>query len=558
MNCPNCGTYNNEGSPSCINCGANLNVVPQNNQQEINNDVNNSKKNNKFNISSKYIIIGVATILVVFVIVFFITKKKNNSKLSEFDVNYANAFFLSDGSNYALFNNDGKQLTEFEFSYVYDFINETALVKKDAKYGVINSNGKMVVDFDKYDTIKSVAGLYKVTDKDDHEYLINGKGKVLYDMSNMELESYYDVDLYSILVDNNSKKYKVLNYNGKVLVEFNIDSNIEDIPSTNEEDNYMTVFYNKKNYVFDVSTSKKIVSFESDVHYCVNNVEEEGKIVTLNSCGDSSSDKTTYKFIKDGKLYDLNDKCERVYYSNKNLVCENGNKKNLIYSKGKVGIDLNDTSYIDNSNYAKEDGEPTSVDFYNKGKNVKKIECRKLIYEGYSQSGLYLLGTYYSSKCNTTSGIYEYYKSNGTKAFDKTFTSATSFNEDGVAVVSEDSDNYYLINKSGKKISNDYDKIYISKDYYIVKKDDLRGIIDKKGKEIINVNYSSIEIKERRNKKYAILKDNDSKYSVIDLQNNKVLVTSDNSLEIYSHYIFEYKDGNRKYYTLKGKLFYER
>ena len=75
---------------------------------------------------------------------------------------------------------------------------------------------------------------------------------------------------------------------------------------------------------------------------------------------------------------------------------------------------------------------------------------------------------------------------------------------------------------------------------------------------MVNVNYSNIEIKERRKKKYAILKDSDSKYSVIDLQNNKILVTSDNSLEIYSHYIYEYKDGNRKYYTLKGKLFYER
>lgn len=572
MNCPNCGAYNNGVLNSCINCGANLNIVQQNNNvnyqnnQQFNNYQNNQQLNNnqsnvvnkKSNTYLKFIpIIGV--VLVVIIVCSIFISKKDKTKLSEFDVNYSNAFFISNGSNYALFNNDGKQLTDFTYSYVDEFINNTALVKSDGKYGVINSKGKMVVELGKYTYISSEAGLYIVTDSMDHEYLINGKGKVLYDMDNKELKTFSGVDMYSILVDNTDNKYKLLNYEGKVLVQFTKNSSDEE-PSTNEEDNYITIFYNNKNYVFNAATSKKVVSFDSDVHYCVNAVEEEGKYATFNSCDESSSSngKYTYKYIKDGKLYDLNDKCDKVKYSSKNLICEKDYKKYLIYSNNKVGIDLSGKAFVNNDTYATNNKETNSVDFYEKGKVVKSVECMDISRTGYSENGIYVLETSYGSKCNTSYGIHEYYKSNGTKAFEGSFKSASEFNEDGVAIVSEDGKKYYLINKKGKKISNEYEKISGSKDFYKVENDDLEGIIDKSGKEIVKVDYSDIEIRERRNIKYAILEGKDSKYSVMNLNNKKVLVTSDNELKVTSNYIYDYNDGKTKYYTLKGKLFYER
>lgn len=563
MNCPNCGAYNNGVSNSCINCGANLNIVQQNNNvnyqnnQQLNNNQSNVV-NKKSNTYLKFIpIIGVVLVAIIVCSIFI--SKKDKTKLSEFDVNYSNAFFISNGSNYALFNNDGKQLTDFTYSYVDEFINNTALVKSDGKYGVINSKGKMVVELGKYTYISSEAGLYIVTDSMDHEYLINGKGKVLYDMDNKELKTFSGVDMYSILVDNTDNKYKLLNYEGKVLVQFTKNSSDEE-PSTNEEDNYITIFYNNKNYVFNAATSKKVVSFDSDVHYCVNAVEEEGKYATFNSCDGSSSSngKYTYKYIKDGKLYDLNDKCDKVKYSSKNLICEKDYKKYLIYSNNKVGIDLSDKAFVNNDTYATNNKETNSVDFYEKGKVVKSVECMDISRTGYSENGIYVLETSYGSKCNTSYGIHEYYKSNGTKAFEGSFKSASEFNEDGVAIVSEDGKKYYLINKKGKKISNEYEKISGSKDFYKVENDDLEGIIDKSGKEIVKVDYSDIEIRERRNIKYAILEGKDSKYSVMNLNNKKVLVTSDNELKVTSNYIYDYNDGKTKYYTLKGKLFYER
>ncbi len=567
MNCPNCGTYNNEGASSCINCGSNLNVIQQdnNNQNSKQSDNSTSIKNMVKNNKIIFMVIGIA--IVIFVVSLFFIFKKNKSNLKDFDVYYADAFFISDGDKYALFNNDGKQLTEFKFSSVESFINKTALVEKDNEYGVINEKGKMVIDFGKYDYIDSKAGLYEVTDKNGNSYIVNGKGKVLYDTNDAELETFIDVDLYSVLTDKKSNTYKVLNYAGKTLVEFKKDSSNDKEPSTNEEDNFMSVFYNNKNYVFDLSNSKKVASFDSDKHYCVNNVSEDGKIITLNSCVGflESQDKTYYKFIKDGKVYDLSDKCEKVVYSFDNLFCMNDSEKNLIYGNGKVGIEVTNVLYSDNDTYVK--NEENGVEFYNKGKSVKKLECKSMYassyYSGYTKNGLFILTSSSRSGCDSSiSGKKEYYKSNGEKTFDKQFKEANKFDNNGNAIVSEDGDNYYLINEKGKKISNEYKSISYDENYYdnfyLVKKDSLQGIVDKNGKEVIEPKYESIVIKKFRDKRFAILKTKDSKYSVVDLQNNKELVTSDNELQVYTHYIYENKDEHRKYYTLKGKLFYER
>lgn len=569
MNCPNCGANNNEGVSTCTNCGSNLNVIQQGNNmyqnsEQVTNNVESTKKIFKNN---KIIFVAVGIVVVILVVSLFFIFKKNKNNSKDFDVNYADAFFISDGDNYALFNNDGKQLTDFKFSSVKSFINKTALVKKDDEYGVINDKGKMVIDFGKYDNIKSKAGLYEVTDKNGNSYIVNGKGKVLYDMNDAELETFIDVDLYSILTDKKNNTYKVLNYAGKTLVEFKKDSSNDKEPSTNEEDNFMSVFYNNKNYVFDLSNSKKVASFDSDKHYCVNNVSEDGKIITLNSCVGflESQDKTYYKFIKDGKLYDLSDKCEKVIYSSDNLYCLNDSERKLIYGNGKVGIEVNNVLYSDNDTYVK--NEENGVEFYNKGKSVKKVECKSMYassyYDGYTKNGLFLLISSSRSGCDSSmSGKKEYYKSNGEKAFDKQFKEANKFDNNGNAIVSEDGKNYYLINEKGKKISNEYTSITYNEsnyeDFYLVTKDDLKGIINKNGKEVIEPKYTSVTIYKVRDMKFAKLKTKDSKYIVFDLIKNKELVTSDAELSIGEHSIYETKDDHRKYYTLKGKLFYER
>lgn len=550
--------YNNNINTNNTPFNYNSNYVNQNYTQNTQFQNNNGSSNKS---KLKKVIFILLVIVILATIGLFLYLKKDKTKNNDFDINYSTAFFIQDSnSKYALFNDDGKKLTDFIFTHVSDFVNGTSLVKKDDAYGIIDSNGKMTVDFGKYDYITNAAGMYKVHDKDYHYYLINGSGKVLYDMENMSLDTFIGANTYSILEDDKSKTYKVLNYEGQAMLTFPINDNIEDSPSTNEEDGYISVFYNKKNYILNLITGKEMISFNSDVHYCVNNVEEDGKIITLNSCVSwyQSQEKTYYKFIKDGKLYDLNDKCEKVYYSEGNLVCYNNYKNYLLDSNLNVGIQISDTAYLDNNNYAKsKDGSFSGIDFYNNGKVVKKVECRRLEETGYMKNGLYILGTYYSKTCKTESGTYEYYTSNGENAFGKSFQKAEKFDENGLAKVSEDKENYYLIDSTGKKVSNDYSSISLSSGYYIVAKDDLKGIIDKDGKIIVDCLYLKVEITEKQNKKYAKLTTSDSKYVIYDISEKSELMTFDSSPSFSTHYITVKKDGHNQYYTYNGKMFYE-
>ena len=597
MTCPNCGANNIDGSSFCIKCETNLKDAqvninannaqiqseqpmnnqkeqlvqqpdsskqPQNNyQQPMNNTYNNY--NGSSNGSKPKSKIGLIIIIIILVIVAlgvgaFLYFKKNKVQSNDFDINYSTSFFIEDSNEkYALFNEDGKKLTNFIFTSTSDFVNGTALVKKDDAYGIINANGKMTVDFGKYNYITEAAGMYKVHGEG-HYYLINGEGKVLYDLKDMVLDTFIGADTYSILEDKKNKVYRVLNYEGKAMVSFPIDSNVEDEPLPIEEDGYISVFYNNKNYILNPMTGKEIVSFDSNMQYCVNNVEEDGKIITMNSCVPlfQSQDKKYYKFIKDGKLYDLTDKCEEVYYSEENLVCENDSKTYLLDSNLNVGIDTTGKAYIDNNTYAMaKSGSFNVVDFYDNGSVVKNVECRILKVTGYMKNGLIILGTYHSRSCGTESGTYEYYKSNGEKVFGKSFKRAEEFDENGLAKVSEDKENYYLIDTKGKKISQDYSAISLNSDYYVVTKNDLKGIIDKKGNVILDCNYKNIEITEINNKKYAKLTTSDSKYIVYNIEKKSEVMTLDSSPLLSTNYIIVSTDENDQYYTYNGKMFYE-
>ena len=516
------------------------------NQQYSNYEQSNNLPNSK---GSKKIILIIVLIVVILGIIAFIFLKPNKSN-DKIDINYSSAFFLKNDGKYALFSDSGKKLTDFVFTSVRDFSNGSSLVEKDGLYGIINDKGKMTVDFGKYEKIEFIKGMYKVTDGS-KVYLIDGNGKVLYDLEKRYLKT-YSSDVYSILDDNVSNKYIVLNYMGKSILTLDKIEKINDF-ATSESNDYVSIFYNNKNYIIDAISGSEVIEFDDSIHYCVNDVREDGRIITMNSC--SYGYDTKYKFIVDGKLYDLNDQCERVYYSGGTLVCKNGNNEYLIDDKITVLVNTFDGAYIDNQNYAmNKKGNYNGVDFYNNG-SINNVGCRLLSSYGYMKDEMFILKTYNSKSCGTDAGYYEYYKSNGEKVFDKSFKSATNFGDDGVAIVSEDGNNYYLMNKNGKKISKDYSKVVYYSGYYIVSVNNLKGIIDANGNVLVDILYSDINFD---NGEYPILTTTDSKYVVYDLNKKTNVITFDSIPEMYDHYMKIYIGDKTLYYAYNGKKFYEK
>ncbi len=593
MLCSKCGAENISGSTFCIKCGANLKeiqsmngntntapineqvtpptfVEPQiqpmqqsiNNQQFVQQPMNNNVNtpNNKYNKKLIFLFIVIAIFIIVLGVVAFLYFKKDKNKNLEMDITDSTAFFIeNEDKKYALFNDEGNQLTEFIFTSVDDFVNGTALVEKDNAYGIIDSNGKMTVDFGKYSYITTVASMYKIRAEDYHSILIDGTGKVLYDLNDNNLITFIG-GYYSILKEKSTKTYKVLNPQGIVMTSFPVVENIDHDPTTNEIDEFISVFYNNKNFILNEKTGKEVISFNDDKHYCVNQVEEDGKIIILNSCASwyQSQDKTYYKFIKDGKLYDLNDQCDSVYYENNNIVCRKDYKKYLLDNNQNVGVEISNKIYVDNNTYAQNKGSLSNgVDFYMDGKVAKNVSCRYIKEAGYAEKGFYVLESNYSSSCNTSSDAYEFYNSKGEKAFGKSYAKANSFDQNGLAKVSDDEKKYYLIDTTGKKVSDDFDNISLSNNYYIVTKNNLKGILDKDGKQVLDCKYSNIEITKKQNKYFAKLSTTDSKYILYDISKKVEVLNLEGSPNFYEHYILITKDNHKQYYAYNGKLLYE-
>lgn len=515
-----------------------------------------TKKSNKLPI----IIALVVVIIIVLLGYKFLAKDKTNNNTLE-QIKYSTSFFLKNKSGkYALFTDEGQNLTGFVFDYAYEFVNGTALVDKDKKSGIIDTNGKMIVDFDKYEYLSKENGIYKATTSDNKDYIINGQGKVLFgneEAQNMELQSSNWSDIYTVLKDTKNSLYRILDNEGKTILSFPINSSLRDKPYMENHQDYTLIFYNNKNYIISPIAGQEIISFDSEERYKISYVSDDKQLAIIYS-DTQVSNKTNYKFIKNGKLYDLSDKCERISISDNNLICEKASENYLIDDKINIGIKVNGKAYKDNNSYVMDNAETfNGVDFYNNNTITKNVSCRVLNDTGYVKSGLYILRTYYSTPCNTVSGTYEYYNSKGENAFGKSFKKAEAFDKNNLAEVSDDGTNYYLIDTTGNKVSQDYTQIYSTGGYYGVKNNGLYGLIDSKGKEIFACSYSRIEISINNKKSYAIITTNDSKYIIYDLAKKSQIAELPKTPSFSDHYMYLTQNSKTQYYAYNGKLFYE-
>lgn len=609
MYCSKCGTKNEENVKFCMNCGeelTNSSVIEETKQKENGNMIDNQvvettvkpkegvivdvnkaiNQNNEFinqniptsgnqekfsdklkKIDKKFYLIGgiIIGIIILLILIISISKNFGGKKVKNInDIKDSSSFFIrSDDGKYALFNEDGKQLTGFDFTKANNtFVNKTTVVENEKnEKGIINDNGKMVVPFGKYESIYTQNGMYKVTDKEYNSYLLDSKGKELDKLNDKDLMSYMGESGYSIL--QTKEEYKVFNYQGKVLVKFKRLENEDDKPKVNSEDQYVSVFYNNKNYILDIINEKKVMEFDSDKHFCIKTVNENNDSqLILNSCVGwaESQESVDYRFVNNGKLLYEKSKveCNNLYFEDDLVICNASDGKYILDNKGDKSENLSDHSYIDGKTYSKQtDGAFNGVDFYVEGQLKKHIDCLKLSDTKHSKNGIYILGTYYSTSCNTTSGTYQLFTKDGSLLTDKKYRSITNFDTNGIAIVTEDKENYYLINSKGEQVGNTYSRIRTAtKEYYIATiSNDEVVLLDVKGKELIK--GEDIKVNKMDDKSYAIV-ENGNEYIVYDVSNNKIITSLTSKPVLSDKYFTTISDGKKQYYSYTtGKMFYE-
>lgn len=575
---PMTGQPNNQQQPvqNTTNMYSQQPVQPQQSFNTYQQTVQTQQPKKKIN--PKLLIIIAAAIIVIVAGIVFVPKlfgNKEKTNMSDSLTDSSSFWLINDEDLYALFDVNGKQVTKFNYKYVGDFVNGTTYVKNvDDQYGIISEKGKMIADFGKYSYISQITGLYEVRGESYNKYLIDGTGKVLYELKNYEIKS-YDSDSFFILENEDTDTYHVLNYEGKELISFPIDSDA-DSPITSERDDYVSIFYNNKEYIINPFTKKVINTFDSDKAFTIKGISENGTIL-LNSYIDWSTkdDPTTYKVVKDNKVNNLPEECKSISFDendDNNIVCQNADGRFLLDDNYQKGIKINSGAYVnkvysDNKGYAYErinsNNSVLRVDFVQNENTVKEVSCRELKDSGYMANGLYILEQNHISSCEKISGgNYEYYNASGEKMFGRAFDSASAFDKNNLAIVKEDNaKEYSLIDTQGKQVGNSYENIELNNyfNYYIVMKDKMYGVLNEKGKEIVPCKYSSVNI---TNKNYAKLKTSDSKNIIFDLSKGKEILSLNNTesnVNLSKNYITTSFGGKTRYYSYTtGKLFYEK
>lgn len=500
---------------------------------------------------NKLIIIGGIALLVLIIIIAIVASVISSNNTAKYEPYMSTSFFIENKEGkYALFNEKGKQLSKFIYNDADEFYNGVAVVEdKDDNTGVINEKGKTVIPFGKYEYLYSHGSLFRATEKDYTYTLLDKSGKKLIKSKSFDVSSFIGVESF-IIVEYKDKEYVIYNYNGKKVAKMKI-SDDEDVesPSVNEEGHFASVYYDGLTIIFNTKNAKVVAKIKEDKHYCINNVSEDEKTITLNSCTSwyESQDETTYKVIMNNKVRDLSDKCKKVYLENDLLVCKT-DKGNYLLNKKLEPIDhlMSDMSYQDYNNYAYKDDD--GIEFIKNGKSVKRLEDVSLSDKGLINSGLYLV---YKDR------EYKYFDLNGDLAFDKSFKRANNFDSNGLAKVSEDGDLYYFINTKGEKVGPEFDSANQREEYYIITKDKEKGVMDKKGNMVIECSYKTMDISVRKEKYYAYAS-KDDKYEFFDLKKKKAVLKTDKSMKFFNNYIKVVDGDKESYYTITGKLFYEQ
>ena len=554
-----------------INNGMN---VPQNNDvyNSMNVPQNNGMNSKRINNKKIIFIVGlVVIVIIVIIIVFSFLKPKNNFESnsndnvieedfsgidSDYDedkyTNSTSFFFQNEDMTYTLYDENGNKLSNEDFTSVSGFVNGIAAVlKDDNKGGLIKEDGTMLIDYEDVVNISNIGAFFvaEYEDPDDYTrytkiYDSNGKvikeGEQVYGV-NLIINNYHRVSMISD-IDN----YYIYNYKGELVSTIPMAEAYSGIEANTNGSSYLIIYYNYKSYL--INTNSKLL-FTLDGEYYIEDVSKDGSKVLLIPSDDyyGYTDKKHYKLVKNGKVFSEFETDESLYFEN-NMI---KGSLDLYDENGKI---IKQGCYYDENNYVVENDD--KYDLYENGKLKTTLNCERNIAN--TNNGLYLM-----KDCNKQDGLI-YYKLDGTKLNNTIYEKAFVFDNYGIAIVSEDSEDYYLMNTNGEKSSKDYDDIELvytksmvsvkdtSANVYMATKNNEKILLNTDGKELVR--GDEIEVNEYN---FAIAQ-RDEDYEIVDIDKNKSVAIIEANPTLYKDYFTYEYNGEIKYCAYgSGNPFFE-
>lgn len=479
---------------------------------------------------------------------------------------------------YALYNQDGERLTEYNYKTFQEIEGVGFLVTtKDNQRGLISLEGEDIVKPGTYETLEAVDKMLYATKKvevkkeetkkeetktdtkkkeetkkeepkkDTSGYLntnlfvLNSKGEVLY-----SADTKTTIKKSGLPLIKQDKDYIVLYEDGKELYK------------GTEEISYANTYNSSHMYV--VGKKEQSVFYYFDEVNKENNfdleIKEKGQFKIVNFLdthvvlNDESLKSMIYITTKDKKYYQNNVAFKEVEFQGLNNIILKDGEKHYVYQVGDKPVAMN-SFYMSATTYATRSNViygPHSV--YKDGKLTGELENCQL----YPKAMLIhseIFPVYVRNKG------YQYYNFDHKQVINQTYLEAAPFDENLRAIVMVNEDGYSLINDKGDVLTKDkYSQIkYIGSSYYAVYNETgMYGIMDKDGTEVFPLQYTTLPeqaIAKYHDKTYMILGKNGRSY-VYDIEDDMNIIFSKESFVKLNEK--GYFEAGKEYYTFDGEL----
>mgnify|MGYP004477239709 FL=1 len=460
--------------------------------------------------------------------------------------------------------NSGEVIVKPKYLYGTDYYKGYAVVKNyNSLYGILDSKGKTKIAFGNIFTATLYGNRYVVS-----KFTSDGLKMGLLNENLDELTRFkYDNLTYSksgVFIFTRDETMGIMNSDGKEIYTYKVDEvddrnisiEISNLTEGNDSDLYAKIKINSSSTIINTTTGKEVYKYTlDDINVLDNNV-----FYIKNSSG-----KNKYFIIKNDKV---------VYESSdyKRIRVENLNSNIAIGIKEDASIDyinIIDKKVINNDESIKYT--------YSDGVILKEqynFNAKKIMYTIYTPSKEF--GTFsdlkpYDNKyvngylkIKTENDKYEFVNKKGNVITKKAYEELSDFNKNGYAIVSNDN-LYGVIDSKGKEIIDEkYDEIIFLNDnlfknvkkiskneLFIFKENNKYGIINSDGKVVIKANYDDFDTITT---KYPIIEGtyNGEKF-LINLNTLKELsIKVSDKVEIYDNYIIS----SLNYYNYNGEQIY--
>lgn len=446
--------------------------------------------------------------------------------------------FVQDEDHYALCDMEGDLKTKFIYDDYKAVGTSGYIVQEGKKYSYLSIDGETLIKAQKNVQLEAIDQMIIAKDKDKNYTIYNNEGKQLY-KSGKKVK----IILSGLPIIYQDKKYTVLDGNGDILET----SKNEVLKTSLFETSAISISYEKSTVLYDVTSGEgytaklageyEIQDYDKDNGFVLYDATHK-KVALVSRKGD-------VKFEKEADL-------DEVSFKGKSLVAKKEEDTFVLSLDGKVYQKV-ESYYQDAQNYLVKN--PAYI--YGPHQFVHDSEIKDL--EGVQLNPETTYTSHDIFPVYVKDKGYQYYNFEGKKMIKTTYQSAADFDSNDLAVVSKDDQEFYLIDKKGKKISQKYVEIqHISGQYYAAYETASKyEIIDKDGKKVIDDYFmGNYDIVVYNNDTLGLFNKSGTTY-IYNMEDYDVVFSLEGEFSFHEGgYLVKKK--NKAYYDMEGNLIYKR